>query len=133
MPSPLSLLPTPPPQPPPSAEKQTGVAVADIVEIKEIVATEKMSREREDSDVLDTVIETQGLLQAMVLEHFGSGGEEEEKGGLLRPPRRLPKLEQRMARKCSKNEAAAAAATTGFNDANEQHQNASEGGSEGKP
>ena len=46
-------------------------------------------RVSEDNEVLDTVIETQGLLQETVLEHFGSAG--------AKPPKKnFDKLEKRM-------------------------------------
>jgi hypothetical protein len=59
-----------------------------------------MMREREDVDLLDTVLDTQALLQKMVLEHFGSdgGGDEEEENN----DQEFTKLNNRMEKITSK-------------------------------
>ena len=48
------------------------------------------TRQSEDNEVLDTVIETQGLLQQTVLEHFGTKSLEAP------PTKKFNKLENRM-------------------------------------
>jgi hypothetical protein len=70
--------------------------VDDVVELKELIDAESQVRNEEDAVVLDTVVDTQQLLQQTVLEHFGM--EDAEDGG---PPRGFPvtkKLNDRMAR-----------------------------------
>ena len=63
------------------------------------VDKEKKIRAQEDADLLDTVIETQGLIQKTVLEHFGANSEGND--GLPDPPR-FDKLEQRLSRRGSR-------------------------------
>jgi hypothetical protein len=57
-----------------------------------VVATERKIRAVEDADLLDTVIETQQLLQQTVLMHFGASSENDN----LPEPPKMDKLEQRM-------------------------------------
>lgn len=104
-------------------------AIAHVVQLKAVAAAEAREREKEDEEVLDTVIETQALLQqtvrvallcaaifavvigvwtcwlgsAQVLLHFGSNAENGEV-----PP--LDRLNRRMGRIQEKHQAAAEAA-----------------------
>jgi len=55
-------------------------AVNDIVVLKALVAKESETRREEDVELLDCVIDTQGLLQKTVLEHFGSQSEKDAGG-----------------------------------------------------
>jgi hypothetical protein len=73
--------------------RRHDLAVIDIKKIRKVVARERNFRAKEDADLLDTVIETQQLLQQTVLEHFGASGESD--GDLPEPPK-LDKLEARM-------------------------------------
>jgi hypothetical protein len=69
-----------------------------IVELNASTAQEAKIREEEDIDVLSTVVETQGLLQKVVLEHFGdTEGKEFPK---------MNKLEKRMNKKNAKQKEA---------------------------
>ena len=70
-------------------EHRRSLAVKDILEIKAEIDEMCSIRVSEDNEVLDTVIETQGLLQETVLEHFGSGG-------IQAPKKKFDKLEKRM-------------------------------------
>lgn len=67
-------------------------SVADINSIRKVVRKEKKIRAVEDADLLDTVIETQQLLQRTVIEHFGAASEGEN----LPEPPVLNKLNARM-------------------------------------
>ena len=75
-------------------------AVDEIVKIRAVIDQERRIRATEDADLLDTVIETQGLIQKTVLEHFGANSEGD--GGLPNPPPRFEKLEQRLSRRGSR-------------------------------
>ena len=59
-------------------------------ELKAAIDEMCSTRQSEDNEVLDTVIETQGLLQQTVLEHFGTRGLEAP------PTKKFNKLENRM-------------------------------------
>jgi hypothetical protein len=61
-------------------------------------------RRVEDVDILDTIIETQGLLQKTILEHFGS--DSQAKGFGEKP--NFKKLESRMASRASSRASSAA-------------------------
>ena len=80
------------------AQYHWGNALKDIAVLQAKVREEGRLRTAEDVDLLDTVIETQKLLQVTVIEHFGSGKEE--------PPeeRKFPKLEEKMRRLSSRQE-----------------------------
>ena len=56
-------------------QRRHEAAVNHIVELKAVVAKERELRRVEDVELLDCVIDTQGLLQKTVLEHFGSQAE----------------------------------------------------------
>lgn len=75
-------------------------AVNEIVKIRAVIDKERTLRGEEDADLLDTVIETQGLIQKTVLEHFGANSESE--GGLLPQPPTFERLEERMSRRGSR-------------------------------
>ena len=63
-----------------------------VKEAREVIKDEEIEREREDVDLLDTVIETQQILQKMVLEHFGADPNDEP------IPKRGPKLQRRLSK-----------------------------------
>jgi hypothetical protein len=65
-------------------------AVTSISEGRKIIQDERSMREVEDVDCLDTVIETQQLLQTLVLEHFGANPNDDP------IPKRGPKLQRRL-------------------------------------
>lgn len=73
--------------------RRHDLAVRDIKKIRKVVAAERKTRGVEDADLLDTVIETQQLLQQTVIEHFGAASEGSD--NLPEPPR-MGKLESRM-------------------------------------
>jgi len=58
-------------------------SINQVRDVKDVIAKESDIRGKEDADLLDTVIETQQMLQEMVLEYFGSGAEggEGKEGG----------------------------------------------------
>jgi len=72
--------------------RRHDLAVRDVKKIRKVVTGERKMRTEEDADLLDTVIETQQLLQQTVIEHFGAAS---EGGGLPEPPR-MTKLEGRL-------------------------------------
>lgn len=78
-------------------------ATNDIIEINDVVKVTAKTREAEDLDVLDTVIETQQLLQKNVLMHFGKDPEPSESNG------QFPKLSKRMAKKSSSKSSSSSA------------------------
>jgi hypothetical protein len=67
-------------------------ALNEIIELNDISTTEQATRTEEDVDVLDTVIETQQLLQKTVLMHFGTTTDENEEMPVMN------KLNERMAK-----------------------------------
>ena len=71
------------------------VFVKDVINLKEAIDNIREIRGIEDNDLLDTVIETQQLLQQTILEHFGMS--EKQEGGI-----KFDKLENRLARKNSR-------------------------------
>jgi len=75
--------------------RRHDVAVVDINSIRKVVRKEKKIRGVEDADLLDTVIETQQLLQKTVIEHFGASSEGSEGGPMPEPPK-MDKLNARM-------------------------------------
>mmetsp|Transcript_34360 Transcript_34360/g.49955 ORF Transcript_34360/g.49955 Transcript_34360/m.49955 type:complete len:374 (-) Transcript_34360:1980-3101(-) len=80
---------------------KNAAAIDRIVSLNDISTKEKATREEEDLDVLDTLIETQELLQQTILMHFGTAAEREEE------PPRTDRLNRRVAqaanRRMSKN------------------------------
>lgn len=69
-------------------------SINQVRELKDVIEKERSTREKEDADLLDTVIETQQLLQEMVLEYFGSdadSGDKEKKGGNSKGQSKLAK------------------------------------------
>lgn len=54
---------------------QWDKAMTSVKELRDVNDEEKTIREVEDTDLLDTVIETQQLLQETILEHFGTMNE----------------------------------------------------------
>lgn len=73
--------------------RRHDLAVRDIRDIRKVVREERKIRAVEDADLLDTVIETQQLLQHTVIEHFGASA---EGGGDLPEPPQLDRLNARM-------------------------------------
>ena len=69
---------------------QWDKAIISVKELRDVNDKEKVMREIEDTDLLDTVIETQQLLQETILEHFGTMDETKEKD--------FSKLNKRMAK-----------------------------------
>jgi len=80
--------------------RRHDVSVEEIVQIRAVIDKETNLRGKEDADLLDTVIETQGLIQKTVLEHFGANAEGDN-GNLPQPPK-FDKLDERMSRRGSK-------------------------------
>ena len=78
--------------------RRHDLAVKEIVDVRAVIATEKGIRAVEDADLLDTVIETQGLIQKTVIDNFGANAE----AGIPPEPPRFDKLEDRMSRRGSK-------------------------------
>jgi len=72
--------------------RRHDLAVLDINKIRKVVRKEKKIRAVEDADLLDTVIETQQLLQKTVIEHFGASSE----GTALPEPPKMGRLNARM-------------------------------------
>ena len=70
-------------------EQKRTLATKNILELKAEIDDMIATRVSEDNEVLDTVIETQGLLQETVLEHFGSQDSDA-------PRKKFDKLEKRM-------------------------------------
>jgi hypothetical protein len=68
-------------------------SITATAELNDALRGEAKVREEEDVDVLSTVVETQGLLQKVVLEHFG---DTEKEGGAFP---KLNKLEKRLNKK----------------------------------
>jgi len=75
---------------------QWDKAMMSVKELRDVNEKEKGVREIEDTDLLDTVIETQQLLQETILEHFGTISESKEKD--------YSKLNKRMAKIKNKKE-----------------------------
>ena len=76
-------------------------ATNDIKEINDVLRQENTTREAEDLDVLDTVIETQGLLQKNIITTFGK---ETDVGGGMQQQldnNNFKKLNKRMSKKSS--------------------------------
>ena len=69
---------------------QWDKAMISVKELRDVNDKEKALREVEDTDLLDTVIETQQLLQETILEHFGTMDDAKEKD--------FSKLNKRMAK-----------------------------------
>jgi len=57
---------------------RNAAAIDSIASLNDVSKVETLDRTAEDVEVLDTVIETQGLLQQTVLLHFGTQSENEE-------------------------------------------------------
>jgi len=74
---------------------QWDKAMTSVKELRDVNEKERDVREIEDTDLLDTVIETQQLLQETILEHFGTISESKEKD--------YSKLNKRMAKINKKN------------------------------
>jgi hypothetical protein len=79
--------------------RRHDLAVKEIVDVRAVIKTEKDIRAVEDADLLDTVIETQGLIQKTVIDNFGANA---EAGDSLPEPPKFDKLEERMSRRGSK-------------------------------
>lgn len=79
--------------------RRHDLAVKEIVDVRAVIKTEKDIRAVEDADLLDTVIETQGLIQKTVIDNFGANA---ETGDSLPEPPKFDKLEERMSRRGSK-------------------------------
>lgn len=77
----------------------------EIITLNAISKQETQTRESEDLDVLDTVIETQQLLQRNIITHFGRDNPqngEESGGGAIIDSKKFAKLAKRLSRKPSK-------------------------------
>jgi hypothetical protein len=83
--------------------------------VRKVINTEKGIRAVEDADLLDTVIETQGLIQKTVIDNFGANAESGE--ALPEPPIKFDKLEERMSRRSSKASVPPQAAAASDDDA----------------
>lgn len=57
-------------------ERKKSICTKSILELRKVIQEENEIRQIEDADLLDTVIETQSLLQHTILEHFGMSKEE---------------------------------------------------------
>lgn len=77
--------------------RRWDLSIKAIADLNLATKTEASTREAEDLDVLSTVVETQGLLQKVVLEHFG----DTEKGSNGFPT--MEKLNRRMKKKSQKS------------------------------
>jgi hypothetical protein len=75
-------------------------AVDKIVELRRLREKEAATRQTEDVDVLAAIVETQILLQKVVLEHFGDT--EKGEGGPIFP--KFNKLNQRLAKKAARDQ-----------------------------
>lgn len=69
-------------------------AIGRTVALQHVAQDEALLRQSEDVEVLDTVIETQRLLQNMILLHFGT--RTDELFAAEQPPGDFPKLQQRL-------------------------------------
>lgn len=78
--------------------RRHDLAVKEIVDVRAVIKTEKDIRGVEDADLLDTVIETQGLIQKTVIDNFGANAE----SGQPPEPPKFDKLEERMSRRGSR-------------------------------
>jgi len=91
-------------------ERKRNICTKSIVELRTIIREEKEIRQIEDADLLDTVIETQTLLQQTILEHFGmskgtgSSGEKGQSGAI-----KFDKLQNRLDRIAARSESKDAA------------------------
>lgn len=83
-----------------SYDRKFDNSVGAIVELNNVMKAESTMRESEDIDVLMTVLETQKLLQKVVLEHFGDT--DKLPGEEAVPFPKFPKLENRMKKKTKK-------------------------------
>ena len=79
-------------------DRKRSICAKSIVHLKEEKEAISFTRAQEDADLLDTVIDTQQLLQRTILEHFGMSGGDDNGG-----PVAFDKLENRMARKNSRD------------------------------
>jgi len=79
-------------------QRRHEVAVNYIADIRALIAKEKEVRREEDVELLDCVIETQGLLQKTVLEHFGSQAEKNAELAASDGEGKFDKLEARLAK-----------------------------------
>jgi hypothetical protein len=70
-------------------------ATASIVAAKTVAEKESCMRQEEDGDVLDTVIETQKILQKMVIDHFGSKSDEIDVQPFTKLEERMEKINKR--------------------------------------
>lgn len=89
--------------------RRSDNATRAVLELEVLLAALLEKRRREDVDVLDTIIETQSLLQKTILEHFGSDSQAKAFGE--KP--NFKKLESRMAASRERNSRGGSGAGTG--------------------
>eukprot|EP01038_Epipyxis_sp_PR26KG_P007173 gene7173-9782_t len=70
-------------------------AINNIIVMNKISTVESKTRQVEDVDVLDTLLETQNLLQQTILMHFGTQSEGDDFPPLVKLRNRMDKIEQK--------------------------------------
>eukprot|EP01036_Dinobryon_divergens_P024305 gene24305-32741_t len=83
---------------------KNATAIDRIIALSDISKKETATREEEDLDVLDTLIETQELLQQTILMHFGTAAEGAEMPELTRLNHRMSKVQQHQSQNSSRSQ-----------------------------